>query len=300
VRLVAAFRTEQTHADTASESDSALDAHLAAAVARGRSAYPDLAVDDLTFVRHLARCLSSRSNAETDPPLEQLHVEDLYLACACVAGVSGAAKRFEERCDPRLKAVLATTVKSPDLRAEIRQRVLDVLLVGTVDTPARISGYGGQGPLDSWTAVVAQRQLVTLLRKDGSEQRAREGAAMEAALDGAVQPEVAFAKQRYRAEFERAMSDALSVLEERDRLLLRLQLVSQISVENIGKMYGVAQATASRWLASARDRVQTEVVRLLRERLGASPDEIASLAGVVASQIDLSISRLLRPADVQR
>ena len=123
---------------------------------------------------------------------------------------------------------------------------------------------------------------------------------MEAALDGAVQPEVAFAKQRYRAEFERAMADALSVLEERDRLLLRLQLVSQISVENIGKMYGVAQATASRWLATARDRVQTEVVRLLRERLGASPDEIASLAGVLASQIDLSISRLLSPADVQR
>ena len=299
MRLVAAFRTEQSREGAAPESDAALEVRLAALVARGRDAHPDLAVDDLTFVRHLARCASNR-NAEAGPPPEQLHVEDLYLACACVGGVSGAAARFEQRCDPRLKAVLATTVRSPDLRTEIRQRVLDVLLVGTVDAPARIAGYGGQGPLDSWTAVVAQRQLVTLLRKDGSEQRAREGAAMEAALDGALQPEVAFAKQRYRAEFERAMADALSVLEERDRLLLRLQLVSQISVENIGKMYGVAQATASRWLATARDRVQTEVVRLLRERLGASPDEIASLAGVLASQIDLSISRLLSPADVRR
>ncbi len=299
MRLVAAFRTESTRAGDASESEAALNARLEALVARGRNAHPDLAIDDLAFVRHVARCISS-SNAQTDAPLELLHAEDLYLACACVAGVDGAAARFEERCDPRLKAVLATTVKSPDLRTEVRQRVLDILLVGTVDAPARISGYGGQGPLDSWTAVVAQRQLVTLLRKDSSEQRAREGAAMEAALGGAPQPEIAFAKQRYRAEFERAMTDALSVLEERDRLLLRLQLVSQISVESIGKMYGVAQATASRWLATARDRVQTEVVRLLRERLGASPDEIASLAGVVASQIDLSISRLLRPADVQR
>jgi RNA polymerase sigma-70 factor (ECF subfamily) len=299
VRLAAAFRTEQTNGGAASESDAALEARLEALVVRGRNAYPDLALDELTFVRHLARSVSSR-DAETDPPLEQLHLEDLFLACACVAGVSGAAARFEERCGPRLKAALATTVKSPDLRTEVRQRVLDVLLVGTVDGPPKVAGYGGQGPLDSWTAVVAQRQLVTLLRKDTSEQRAREGAAMEAALGGALQPEVAFAKQRYRAEFERAMADALLVLEERDRLLLRLQLVSQVSVESIGKMYGVAQATASRWLASARDRVQTEVVRLLRERLGASPDEIASLAGVVASQIDLSISRLLRPADVQR
>lgn len=299
MRLVEAFRTEQTSGAAAPESDAALDARLAALVVRGRSAHPALTLADLVFVRHLARCVSSPT-AGTAPPLEQLHVEDLYLACACLAGVDGAAARFTERCGPRLNAVLASTVKSSDLRAEIRQRVLDILLVGTIETPAKIAGYGGQGPLDSWTAVVAQRQLATLLRKDTSEQRAREGAAMEAALDGAVQPEVAFAKQRYRAEFERAMGDALAVLEERDRLLLRLQLVGQVSVENIGKMYGVAQATASRWLASARDRVQTEVVRLLRERLGASPDEIASLAGVVASQIDLSISRLLSPADVKR
>lgn len=300
MELAAAFWTELTRAGGATGAESEdLNARLTALIARGRAAHPDLAVDDLTFARHLARCCAS-SVPDATSSLEQLHVDDLYLACACLAGVAGAAARFEERCGPRLKAVLASTVKSADLRAEIRQRVLDVLLVGSIETPAKLAGYGGQGPLDSWTAVVAQRQLATLMRRDGSEQRAREGAAMEAALGAAPQPEVAFAKQRYRAEFERAMADALAMLEERDRLLLRLQLVSQISVENIGKMYGVAQATASRWLASARDRLQTEVVRLLRERLGASPDEIASLAGVVASQIDLSISRLLSPDDVRR
>jgi len=298
VELAVAFWTELTRAGAPGAEAEKLNARLAALIVRGRTAHPDLAVDDLAFVRHLARCASNAPDATS--ALEQLHAEDLYLACACLAGAAGAAARFEDRCGPRLKAVLATTVKSADLRAEIRQRVLDVLLVGSIDTPAKIAGYGGQGPLDSWTAVVAQRQLATLLRRDTSEQRAREGAAMEAALGGAPQPEVAFAKQRYRAEFERAMADALAVLEERERLLLRLQLVSQISVESIGKMYGVAQATASRWLASARDRLQTEVVRLLRERLGASPDEIASLAGVVASQIDLSISRLLSPDDVAR
>ena len=68
-------------------------------------------------------------------------------------------------------------MKSVDLRGEVRQRVLDLLLVGTIETPAKICGYGGQGPLDSWTAVVAQRQLATLLREDAIEQRAREGAA---------------------------------------------------------------------------------------------------------------------------
>jgi len=298
VKLVLAFQTELSREGGVSEPDPALETRLSELVARGRSAHPELALDEVAFVQQLARCAAA-PGAASPLPLEQLHVEDLYLACACAAGVAGAAARFEERCGPRLKAVLGASVKSADLRAEIRQRVLDLLLVGTIDTPAKIAGYGGQGPIDSWTAVVAQRQLTTLLRKDETERRAREGAALETALGGGVAPEVAFAKQRYRAAFERAMADALAVLEERDRLVLRLHLVSQISVQDIGKMYGVAQSTASRWLASARDQVQTEVTRLLRQRLGASPDEIASLAGVMASQIDLSISRLLSPADIR-
>ena len=143
---------------------------------------------------------SLRNRRGAVPPLEQLHVEDLYLACACACAVAGAAARFEERCGPRLKAVLGAAVKSADLRAEIRQRVLDLLLVGRIDMPAKILGYGGQGPIDSWTAVVAQRQLTMLLRKDEIEQRAREGAALETALSGGASPEVAFAKHRYRAE----------------------------------------------------------------------------------------------------
>jgi RNA polymerase sigma-70 factor (ECF subfamily) len=295
VELAAAFQTELSPDGGVPGPDPALEERLSKLVARGSSAHPDLALDGVAFVRHLARCAAMGA---TPVPLEGLHIEDLYLAWACGAGVAGAAARFEERCGPRLKAVLAPAVKSADLRAEIRQRVLDVLLVGTIDRPAGILGYGGQGPIDSWTAVVAQRQLTRLLRKDDAEQRAHEGAALEAALSGGVAPEVALAKQRYRAEFERAMADALSTLEERERLVLRLNLVSQISLQDIGKMYGVAQSTASRWLASARDQVQAEVTRLLRQRLGASPDEIASLAGEMASQIDLSISRLLSPADV--
>ena len=294
MELAVAFQTELSRQGVAGP-DPALEERLRNLVARGSSAHPDLALHGVAFVRYLARCAAG--TAKPLPP-EQLHVEDLYLACACGAGVAGAAARFEERCGPRLKAVLGAAVKSPDLRAEIRQRVLDLLLVGTIDVPAKIRGYSGQGPIDSWTAVVAQRQLAMLLRKDEIERRAREGAALEAALSGGAAPEVAFTKHRYRAEFERAMAEALSTLEERNRMVLRLNLVSRISLEDIGRMYGVAQSTVSRWLANARHQVLTEVTRLLRQRLGATPDEIASLAGVMASQIDLSISRLLRPADV--
>jgi RNA polymerase sigma-70 factor, ECF subfamily len=172
--------------------------------------------------------------------------------------------------------------------------VRDLLLVGGADAPPKIADYGGQGPLDRWVAVVAQRQVINIVRSDAVEQRARDGVARAAAAELPAQPELALAKQRYRGEFERAMKDALAVLGDKDRLLLRLHLVSGISLDEIAKMYGVSQSTVSRWMARARDLIAAEVERLLRDRVQVSRGELASLAGLVASQIDLSMSRLLR------
>jgi RNA polymerase sigma-70 factor (ECF subfamily) len=59
-------------------------------------------------------------------------------------------------------------------------------------------------------------------------------------------------------------------------------------------MYGVSQSTASRWLADARETIRDELNRLLKSRLDVSRGELASLAGLVASQLDLSMSRLLK------
>ena len=195
---------------------------------------------------------------------------------------------------------MLAAVKSPDVRAEIRQRVLDVLLVGTAETPPKISAYGGHGPVDSWTAVVAQRQLTTLLRPRclrTTRARGRGAGGRPARRCGAG---IALAKQRYRSELERSMADALQVLDERERLLLRLQLVSQVNVEDIGKMYGVAQSTASS-LAGKRPRPRADRNHASAPRAARRlPDEVASLVRVVASEFDLSISRLLSPADVQR
>jgi RNA polymerase sigma-70 factor (ECF subfamily) len=295
--LTAAFRAEIPTGMDRAEADGELEARLEAAVARGRAAYPALPLDPINFVRHLARVLS-RVAAEGQARLDALELEDLYLAAACGAGVEGAVAGFEARCGARIRVVLGNAVRSPDLRAEVEQQVRNALLVGNTAEPPKIVGYNGQGPLDRWVAVVAQRQALTLLRKDATEQRAREGAAVEAAMTGSAQPELLYAKERYRADFEQAMKEALLVLSERDRMLLRLHLISGVALEQIGKMYGVSQATASRWLARAREAVSTEVTRLLRERLSVSRDEMASLAGLVASQMDISISRILTPSDI--
>lgn len=268
------------------------EGRLAAMVARGREAHPELPLDSELFVRQVARC-AARTEAVPLDAAESLAIDDLFLAGACAVGVGGAAAAFERLCGTRMRAALAAVVKSIDLRSEVEQHARDVLLIGAGKAVPKISEYRGQGPLGRWVSVVATGLAISVVRAVQTELRIRDAAAREVAPTVA-RPEIELAKQRYRQDFESALSEAISALDARGKVLLRLQLVRGISVEKIGKMYGVSQSTASRWLAEARETIRDELDRLMRGRLDVSRDELASLAGLVASQLDLSMSRLLK------
>ena len=98
---------------------------------------------------------------------------------------------------------------------------------------------------------------------------------------------------RYKTEFEDAVRDALAALPDRDRLLLRLTTVSGLSHEQIANIYKVNQSTVSRWIARARAEVLEATERNVCRKLGVKRDEFMSLAGLLVSRIDLSISRVL-------
>ena len=57
-----------------------------------------------------------------------------------------------------------------------------------------------------------------------------------------------------------------------------------------------AVSTASRWVSAAVKEVGDETRRRLRERLGLSADSAESVARMVGSQLELSLSRLLGSA----
>lgn len=76
-------------------------------------------------------------------------------------------------------------------------------------------------------------------------------------------------------------------------MIYRLHVVDGLSLDRIGKIYGVAQSTVSRWMSSARDRIVAEAKRVLRDEMHIAPEEYESMARLLASQLDLSVSRLL-------
>jgi RNA polymerase sigma-70 factor (ECF subfamily) len=295
--LVAAFRKELDRraglvpcAPYAGD-DEELASDLLAACARGHATFPQLPLEDATFAAHLGRVVAvSESGLD---PLDTLAVEDLYLACACLAGLPRAAATFEARHGATIRGAIGRIVAESDAD-EAQQQLVQSLMVGSEVSPAKIGTYAGKAPLDRWVGVSAQRAALMWLRENRAEARARDAAANEAALITIPHPEIAYMKERYRGEFEAALGEALKRLPDRDRVLLRLHLVNSVSVEKIGKMYSVSQPTASRWLAAARERLLDDIKQALGARLGTSSGELASLAGMVASRLDLSLSALLK------
>jgi RNA polymerase sigma-70 factor (ECF subfamily) len=290
--LSATFWLECSGEDRPAGAEPALEAELAAACTRGRAAFDPVALDDRAFVRHLAKTL--RATGSGPIALPSLSIEDLYLACACLAGSNGAAARFSARHGQAIRTTIARLTGGADA-GEVEQRLLDALLVGSVTSPPKIGSYAGRAPLDRWLAVAAQRAALMWRRENRTEARARSRVAAEVAIGGGTAPEMAYLKERYREDFERALRESLERLPEQERTLLRLHVLGGVSVEKIGKMFAVSQATASRRLAAARGALLDDIKATLGTRLGASSAELASLAAMVASRLDLSLSALLKP-----
>jgi RNA polymerase sigma-70 factor (ECF subfamily) len=262
-----------------------LDTALSDAVARGRAAWPALDLDASGFIAHVA----SRLPADNDPEaaLEVLHVGDLYLAFGCLAGDSGALSAFEAAHLTDLGAV-ARVDSSPAFVDEVRQRLRVHLFVAD---SGKISEYSGRGPLGGWVRVVALR-LGHMMRRSGKREVSDDDSAAELLAGG--DPELEFIKQRYRGEFVSAVREAVKGLDKRNRTLLRLNLVDRLNIEKIGVLYGVHRATVATWIANARKEILSATRKALQERLKLSHDEFESLMGLVVSNLEVSLNRLLQ------
>jgi RNA polymerase sigma-70 factor, ECF subfamily len=264
-----------------------LGARLVAVVTRAQSAWPDLAIDQARLVGAIARAVGD----DVERGLAELYVEDLALALACADGLPNALGQCDRLCAGAIAAAVARVDRSPDLRDEVRQTLWQRIFVGTADRAPRIQSYAGRGPLVAWVAVAAQRVALDLRR---SAARAAGGDPLaDQLLPASEHPEIDYLRTRYKAEFEDAVRDALGGLPDRDRLLLKLTIVSGLSHEQLANIYAVNQSTITRWIARARESVREETERKVCAALRMPPGEFRSLAGLLLSRLDLSISRVL-------
>lgn len=253
---------------------------------RARRAFPGVDLEEAAFAAHLERTQAGPPAA----PIPDLHIEDLYLAAACVARVPGAARAFDERYRGVIRAGVAQANLPEAIRQEVTQVVFEKLLVGRDGTP-RLAEYRGRGSLAAWARVVAVREALSRARR-GQREIPTDDWLIDLVPDG-EHPEVALLKQVYRREFKVAFEEALASLTSRQRNLLRYQLLERLSIDELGAVYGVHRATAARWLAATREALLGATRERLVGRLGISDDEFASVMRLIESRLDVSVHRFL-------
>lgn len=271
----------------------ALGAALREAWERGRAAWPDVGVEASALARHIARV----HEAGRDPvqAVRALHAEDLYLACGCAQGATPALAALEQRYLGQVRTFLGRMKPSAELVEEVTQTLRVKLLVAPPGGEPKIAEYSGRGALAGWLRVVAVRTAIDLQRAaKGAPDAGDEDEPAEDAV--ANDPELAFLKERYREEFSEAFRLALADLTSQQRNVLRLHLVDGLTIDQLSTVLRVHRSTAARWIASSREAVLARARGLLEERLRLPWAEVQSLARLLTSQLDLSLTRLLGPA----
>lgn len=249
----------------------------------GQRAFPEVALDEEAFARHVR----ARGSADA------AHAEDLFLACACAAGQPRALAYFDERHLSALPRFLSGVERAPAALDEIRQLLRERLFVGSRGERPKIAEYSGQGPLQSWLRVVALRVAHNRRRalRPPSEPLEAEVDAPE--LLPAVDPELALIRARGKADFKKALAEAFRGLSPRDRVVFRMHYLDGLNIDGIGAVFNVHRATVARWIAAAREGLLERTLAQMNQTLRLEPQEFESLLKAVRSSLDISLRALL-------
>lgn len=215
------------------------------------------------------------------------HTDDVAFAQACIHGDPDAQRRFIVRFGAAIDEALRRHHVAPCDRADLRQALLERVLLDAPDRPAKLRGYRGTAPLASWLRVCVLREVLTLARR----RRPTFELAHQPELAVRETPELRVLSTERRERFELAFGEALRELEPRERNLLRHRVLHGLDQDSIASMYGVHRVTVARWFMRMRGKLRDEVHRRIER---GEP----MLGG---SGIDLHLSRLLgRQSELER
>lgn len=270
-----------------------MEAALEAGIAEAASRYPG--VVDAALEQPYADAVDARIEGEPDrnDAIGKLALPDVYLVTAVLANKRAAVAAFEKLVRDETTRAVARLGKNAPAAEDVVQELLFKLLVRQSDQrEAKIGAYGGHGALHAWIRVAAVRAAISLTRR--KQENLVDDQALAAVADDSDDQALAFLKSSYRAEFKRAFEDTLAELPRRSRTLLRLQIIDQLTLEEIGAFYQVSRATAARWLADARASLVDGTQNRLVAALSISTEELSELMRLVASSLYSTLPRLLR------
>lgn len=245
--------------------------------------------------REVARAMGARITADdaANPSgaLDALLPGDIALADAASRGDPRAITRFDRAFGAEMDRAIR---KSPTLGLstdEFRQIVREKLFVAAPGAAPRIASYAGRAPLVGWVRVTCARAVIDLARRSNDRESIPADDDLLSRLPDAHDPEVRLLRERFAPLLPSAFQTALQKLTVRQRNLLRQRYLHGVAASSLAQTYGVHRATLFAWIEEAREDLLKHVRAALQSAVKGT--SIDSVIGVMGSELDLSIRRLL-------
>ncbi len=215
-----------------------------------------------------------------------LDTEGLALAAQCVRQEPAALKVLDGQLLPDVRGTLLKRAPSAvvdDVMQKTRVRLL-------LETPPALSRYAGKGPLLGFLRTVA---LHLLANHEAAEKPAESDDAL-ATMPDTAEFEAGLLRADQQQHFRDAFREAVAKLTTRQRALLRLSLLDELSIDEIAPLYAVNRSSIARWLAEARDALAQTTRTELRTRLKLEGEALEHLLRSVQNRFDLSLASALK------
>ena len=227
-----------------------------------------------SLVASLDKAYAGRAPSPRDVEryLSGLHLEDLALACACASGNDEAWSHFIAE----LRPVLYRSADALDPGGGARE-IADSLYAELYGINPRgaarrslLTYFPGRSSLATWLRAMLAQRHVDAIRSRRRVDPLPDDEAAPQAPPRPVDPDCA----RLVPLAREALAKAVAALEAADRLRLGCYYAQQLTLAEIGRMFGEHEATASRHLTRIRKRLRQHVETALRNEARLTDAEV--------------------------
>jgi RNA polymerase sigma-70 factor len=277
---------------------------IAALLSRGRADQWGLEDDALagalyTSVEAWSRSLAaSPADGAVAKYLDELHAEDLVLACACKAGSARAWEHFVTEYRGMLQGAARALVHD-DLRARELADSLYAELYGLEERdgvrPSLLAYFHGRSSLRTWLKTVIAQRFVDTYRAGQRAAAISDAAAREQLSSGA--PQHADPPEPNRSRHVEALGEAITIaiaeLKPRDRMRLNFYYLEELTLKEIGRIMNEYESSVSRRLLRTRTQLRRRIEQVLRREKGLSDEQIRLCYDHALEEWPAALSRVI-------
>jgi RNA polymerase sigma-70 factor, ECF subfamily len=217
-----------------------------------------------------------------------LHLEELAIARGCALGRESAWRRFLAQYREQLTRAAIEMTGSAALGEELVSAIYSELF-GLTEREGRrwspLLRYSGRGSLMGWLRAVLAQRRVDQYRKIGRETEL-----------GEIEPAARVSEQtepEKLGDLRVALKMTLSEASAEERFLLSAYYLDQHTLHEMSRVLRVHEATISRKLKRATERLRKQLLRTLKAR-GLSRRAAEEALGTDPRDVDINLRKLLQ------